>query len=252
MFSLSEFCFGKLHSWLVVLIGANSDNSTEQYVFNLGVNPDDLNVLTDDELGARLAETPKPVRVLRVNAAPILNADVDAPDDASGRSVGVTELNRRAEVLQLDKGFRARLVRVFEKNQKPKTKSVHVEEQIYDSFACDSDVQLMDQFHRAPWEKRLAIASQFQDVRLKRLGRRLIHFEKPETLDPKVRNQHNQAVAKRLLGSDGDPPWLTLSKAMNELDELMATAAPKDRPFLQKHHAHLAAQIEHVEAQMSL
>jgi len=252
VFSLSDFFYGKSQSWLVTLIGANGTNSSERYVFNLGVDPDGLAALSDDGLRSRLAETPKPVRILRINAAPILTAEADAPANASGRKLDTAELERRAESLQSDEAFSERLVRAFEEIQEPKALSSHVEEQIYDGFASDEDIDLMERFHAVPWEKRSAIVSQFNDARLKRLGRRLIHFENPKALDATVRQQHDRAVAKRLLGTDGESPWLTLPKAMAEIRQLLATASPKDITLLRDHHTFLARTIQRAKALIAL
>ncbi len=252
IFSLSDFFYGKPYSWLVSLIGKNSANSSERYVFNLGVSPDELAELSDGELLSRLAETPKPIRSLRINAAPILTTEADAPANASGRKLNFTELERRAEVLRSDAALCERLVRSFEEIQRPKAASSHVEEQIYDGFASTHDAALMERFHALPWEQRSAVVSQLNDARLKCLGKRLIHFENPDALDDPTRLQHDRAVAERLLGMIGKSPWLTLPKAIEEIRQLLASARVRDIPLLRKHHSHLAGQIENAKALISV
>lgn len=251
VFAYSDFFYGKPHSWLVTLIGANSENGAERYVFNLGVDPDDLVELEEVELSARLAETPKPVRMLRINAAPMLTPESDAPACASGRNLDVAELDRRAETLQSDKELCARLVGAFASTQKQKVRSIHVEEQIYDGFASDSDMLLMERFHAIPWEQRMEIVTRFEDARFKRLGLRLIHSEKPEALDSHARTQHDRAVAIRLLGANGTVPWLTLPAAIEELDALRSGAAAKDVQFLSDLRRHMSSQLAGAQAQLA-
>jgi hypothetical protein len=108
----------------------------------------------------------------------------------------------------------------------------------------------MDQFHVVPWERRASLVSRFKDVRLKQLGRRLIHFEKPHALDPASRKQHDQAVVTRLLGTHDGSPWMTLPKAINELNDLIAAAALEDRSYLRRHREHLVAQLELAQSQL--
>ncbi len=50
----------------------------------------------------------------------------------------------------------------------------------------------MEEFHGAPWTARLAIVYRFSDRRLKQLGRRLMHAERPDLLGSDVRFKLNQ------------------------------------------------------------
>ena len=93
---LSDFYYGKPYSWYVTLIGKNEINSSEQYVFNLEIDPDDLERLSQTDLKNRMAAQPKPVRSVRSNSAPILMPCDEVPKFASMCSVGVEELECRA------------------------------------------------------------------------------------------------------------------------------------------------------------
>src|SRR5690606_22498424 len=126
------FFFGKPRCWLVTWIGNNATNAVERYLFNLQVDPDLLQSLSDDELRDRVAETPKPLRILKTNSAPILMPEFDAPADAAGADLGSDELNRRVEMLRNDPALRQRLIDAFVAVQSPKAASEHVEEQLYD------------------------------------------------------------------------------------------------------------------------
>jgi exodeoxyribonuclease I len=59
----------------------------------------------------------------------------------------------------------------------------------------------MAQFHTVPWEDRPAIVSEFQDVRLRRLARRLIFIERSDLLAEDTRQTMSDEVARRLLGT---------------------------------------------------
>jgi len=154
-------------------------------------------------------------------------------------------------ILRADQGFCERVIRAFVMSQPPKLASAQVEEQLYDCFISDDDTHLMEQFHATPWERRPSIVSQFADVRLKRIGQRLIHFERPDILDPVRRNLLDRTIAQRLLGLQGDSPWMTLPKAIGELDDLIAAAAVEEHPNLHDHRTQLAARIEQFESQLN-
>ena len=50
IFCLSDFYFGAPYSWLVTVIGANPDNNSEFYAYNLSIEPESLIDLSDEEL----------------------------------------------------------------------------------------------------------------------------------------------------------------------------------------------------------
>src|SRR5205823_2175199 len=110
-----------------------------------------------------------------------------APDHTEGLDLGTKELTRRATVLQSDHVLRSRLVAAFETLRERREPSPYLEDQLYDAFYTDEDEQLMDAFHRAPWEERLSILDRFEDARLRELGYRLVHYEHPELLDKATR-----------------------------------------------------------------
>jgi exodeoxyribonuclease-1 len=220
--SLSDFYFGKAYSWLVTFVGVNTENSSEIYVYNLAIEPKCLTKLPLRELGARLQESPKPIRSLRSNAAPILMSGADAPDIASGVELGLPELERRAEVVRANPEFRGRLVAAFEAAKEEREVSAYVEEQIYDEFIPGDDVRVMEEFHRVPWERRLSVLGKLKDARLRQLGRQLIHTERPEALDETTRRDCDVTRAMRLIGTADEVPWLTLPKALKEVDDMIS------------------------------
>ncbi len=250
IFSLLGYYYNKLHCWLVTLIGTNAENSVERYLFNLQVDPSELRGLPDEALAARVMEVPKPVRLLKTNSAPILMPEYDAPENTPGKDLDSEELNRRMDILRNDEDFRTRLIRAFVVSQPQKITSEHVEEQLYDDFICNDDTPLMEQFHAVPWDKRASIASQFSDTRLKRIAQRLLHFETPDLLSPTKRIQLDKAIAYRLLGSGADARWMTLPKAIDDLDALIATAAIEDLSFLERYRIYCAVKIEQAQSQL--
>jgi exodeoxyribonuclease-1 len=248
VFCWCEFFGGAPHSWLVTPIGQNPQNSGEYYVFDLQFDPDTLAALSDEKLATALTRSPKPVRRLKCNAAPMLAAIEDAPAITVALALSSDELERRADVLEQNDGLRARLIAALEAGREPFETSPHVEKQIYDGFWPRSDDVLMETFHTVPWEQRLAIADSFQDKRLKTLALHLIHIERPDLLNQTVCAEQDNARARRILGLDGEVPWLTLPKAIEAAEKMLLDCEEHHRDNIQQHCGHLREWLEKANA----
>lgn len=242
--TLSDFYFGQLCSWHVTWLGENTVNRAEQYVFNLEIDPDDLKGLSDTDLVRRLAIQPEPVRSVRVNAAPILMPADEAPRSTSTWSIGMEELECRAQRLHEDVALRQRLIVNFEATRPEQEPSIHVEQQIYNGFFNPSDHKRMEAFHRSSWKKRLQIVSTFEDPRLRELGMRLIHVERPDILEVTSRNQRTVAILERLISNDETVPWLTLPKAIKQVNDLIASAENLERRVLRRYRDYFSKRLD--------
>jgi exodeoxyribonuclease-1 len=239
MFCVSDFYFGKPHSCIATTIGQNQQNKAEWYVYNLNVDTESLRFLAATQLSARLAASPKPVRRLKSNAAPMLFSVEDAPEMCKNSEHGLKELERRAVMLQSDAALRERLISAFEAEAEEYPPSPHIEQQIYNGFIEKPDEKLMEEFHEAAWAKRYAIVEKFKDPRLKEIGTRLIHLERPDLLGKATCRKYDLAAAKRLLGQGEDISWLTIPQALLELEGMKATATGAELRLLQEHEQYL-------------
>src|SRR5262249_7784981 len=77
----------------------------------------------------------------------------------------------------------------------------------------------MEQFHRAPWEKRLQIVERLEDRRLRELGYRLIFIERPNALCAEKRLEMQRWLSDRI-SPTVDVPWRTLEDALAKAREL--------------------------------
>ena len=243
VFCLSDFYFGGPYSWLVTVIGCNPDNSSEFYVYNLDIDPASLAELSDDDLAQRLGTSPKPLRRLKANACPIIMPLESAPAIARATQLGIDELTRRADYLSGNLDLRQRLTGAFQASREEPAPSPHLERQLYDGFFPKEDEALALQFHTAPWEERPAIVADFKDRRLKKIGQRLIYLERPDLMAAADRAQYERAIASRIVRDDADAPWLTLPRAIADLDDLMVDANPDHVAFLREHRVHLAERM---------
>lgn len=228
VFSLTDFYFSKPYSWIVSAIAPNPDNGSELLVYDLSIDPGELTLLTDDDLVERLAERPKPVRGLRTNACPIVLSYDEMPDHLRSRAPNLAELRRRAASIKSDPAFSERLIAAYVRTRERKEPSVHVEEQIYDSFTGNGDYAVLARFHEVHWRDRAALLAGLSDKRLPILGQRLIYAEAPEVMSAQDRNNIEVAIARRLMAVEGTVPWLTLPKAIADTDDMLAIAASKE------------------------
>lgn len=247
VFCVSEIYFGRAFTYLVTAIGQNPENTNEWYLYDLAFPPESLAELTDAELQKRLAASPKPIKTVRANGVPIIFPCDEAPDGCKGRDCGQEELERRAQVLSRDEAFRRRLLAAYAAGKEPYPKSPHVEMQIYDGF-FNGEQHLMDAFHNAPWEERVAIVERFCDPRLKAIGRRLIHAERPDLMDAQLRASHDVDLARRLFGEGDAFPWLAIPQALIDLDEMLAAASAADAVLLAEHRDFLVARLNEAMA----
>ena len=244
IFCLSDVYFGRPYSYLVTTIGQNQANTAEWYVYNLEVNPESLMSLSKQQLMVRLDQSKKPIRKLKSNAAPMLFSSDEAPETCAGIEHGPDELERRCVFLESNTKLRDRIVAAFEAIQKTYAPSNHVEKQIYDGFPQEADEKLMTEFHDVPWAQRTEIVERFLDSRLRKIGRHLIHTERPDLLEKHIRRDHDLATAKRLLGHGEEIAWVTLPEALNEIEQLVKSAKGAASIFFQEHEQYLRKRHE--------
>jgi exodeoxyribonuclease-1 len=244
IFCLTDFYGGVPYSWVVTSIGLSTSRKSDILVFDLSADPDELRVLSDDELVGRLVRSPTIIRRVRSNACPIIVPWEMAPDIAAAKALSDTELERRTMSLRRDQEFGQRLIVAFEQTADERDPWPHVEQQIHDAFISNADEKLLDAFHGTPWEQRLALLDELEDGRLKQLGRRLIFLERPDVLSDRVRQKMTASLARRLIDGDGAGTWLCLQRAIQEADDLISLATDKQRLFLLEHRDYLAKRLQ--------
>ena len=242
-FCLTDFYYGRPFSRIVSAIGHNEQKSNEVYLYNLMFPLEYIGGLNEDRLLLRLAGRPKPVDTLRANTAPILGLLDHAPASAQGLAVGRDDLRRRARALRTDVEFRKRLIAVFERVRPRFDLSPHVEKQIYNGFIGTLDESLLRIFHNSSWRDRLSIIDQLADERLRKLGLRLIFCERPDLLQDDKRQSHARQLARRLLGLDGEAPWLTLRRGIEEATELLRSPKRIDVALVDEHRNELQRRL---------
>lgn len=218
-FLLLEFHPVTTGRYIATAIGSNNANVT--YCYDLAIDPDGLRGLSDTELAARLARTPRPLRKVKKNAAPCLCPLDEAPAEMLG-DVSPAEFARRAQTLRADRALVEQLVRVATSTEPAYPPSPYIERQIYDGFWSNADGRKLEAFHDASWERRAAIAESLEDPRLAWLARRLIFVEQPHLLAPEHHAAMAAQKAARLMADQtASGGWTTLSKAASDLEAML-------------------------------
>lgn len=228
-FLLCETYFGRPYRYVVTRIGEDPQNPAAALTLSLSSDVDYLRTLPVRRLATALSGSPKPIRKVRTNACP----NIRPLPDEGWNGEPVDDLIERAQTIQADEAFVARLLEAYALTQTTYEVSEHVEEQIYGGFSSDEDNLLMAEFHDAPWRRRFEVVEKFEDKRLIKLGRRLIYIHSPQSLPPEILEEEATEVARRLTGYQfQSTPWLTIGKAQNEaFDTLNSyTAFTEPRP----------------------
>ena len=223
----TEFHYIRPHHWLVSAIAVDPSYAGHVVSYDLAVPPDEVVKLDEQALLKRLAISPKPLRVIKANACPVILPWNKGDGHVETCKLGGTELRRRAHIIQTDRGLRERLMKAHALAKTEFEPSPYLEGQIYDGFPSFVDQRAMDDFQNANWPTRARLASAFDDRRLRQLARRLIYLEYPDLLDAATRAEFDQAINKRLLSAE-KVPWLTLPRAIDDTDAMIEEANQAD------------------------
>lgn len=91
----------------------------------------------------------------------------------------------------------------------------------------------MRDFHRGSWPARAEIANQFEDDRYCKIARRIVFSQRPDLLDEETRRAFSAAIAQRWL-TNGKAKWLTLEKALEEIEERREAASYEEAILLEE------------------
>ncbi len=216
---------GSFHSnHIVTNLGVSPSRPALHFCLDLKTDIDALVAMDAAALAEAIAAQPRPIRRLRVNAAPLLIPLYEASSELlEGRSE--EDYLARARLLRQDEAFVGRLMEAALAGERTYADSRHVEEQIYSgSFPSGEEAALMQEFHALEWPFRRDVAAQFSDARHRSLAMRIFYLERPDLLPVEQRMRISRAIEQRCRGeAKAQPACLTLREAMAELEGLLAS-----------------------------
>ena len=194
------------------------------YSVDLRTDVEPLLNLSINELKVEMKKSPKFLRTIRSNKAPII---VDAkfgmkaePYNAMDESL----IKKRAEIVQKNEKFSQNILVALrevaeEKEHSKSQEDIYAEESIYTKFTSNKDTALFPAWHAASWKDKLKLLDKFEDDRLVGFGKKIIYQEAPETLPPDILKSMKRDIAKRIL-SERKEKWWTIPTLYTEIDTL--------------------------------
>ena len=98
--------------------------------------------------------------------------------------------------------------------------SKHVEQLIYGGFYNTGDKQVLEKTKAANWRHRAELVDQLDDLRVKRLGMRLIFSNAQQYTSKNYQSAARTAIRDRWLTNEPSTPWATMATVEQQLHEI--------------------------------
>ena len=194
------------------------------YAFDLRTDVEPSLNLSINELKVEMKKSPKFLRTIRSNKAPII---VDAQYGMQAEPYNVMDkslINKRADIIKNNEKFSQNILHALrevaeEKEQSKTQEDIYAEESIYTKFTSNKDTALFPAWHAASWKDKLKLLDKFDDDRLVGFGKKIIFQEAPEVLPESMLKTIKREIAKRIL-SEKKEKWWTIPTLYTEIDTL--------------------------------
>ena len=191
--------------------GLNPKNNNSVAFMDLDlVDPDTLDHTDATAMADAVTASPKRVRTVAINNAPnIFEVPIDDP-----------ELKKRAEDLRGNHNLHTALGEALSERFSDRPDPDEVEQQIYSGFYSNDDKKLLNQFQDATWAKRVGIAQEFEDRRLRWLASRLIYMNERSLLSQSAQDHWQASIDQRWQSDDPGSEWTTFDQATDQLAQI--------------------------------
>ena len=224
IFTLNEYFYGK--SRLYVCCSLHPDFSIHpiynwSLAFDLRNDVKPLFNLSIAELKKEIKKSPKFLRTIRTNKAPvILHYDYGMKTEPYN-AIKLSQLRERAELVSKNKQFAEKISTILreEAEEKKSTSSqedITAEESIYVKFTSAKDNALMPKWHEASWKDKFVLLNKFEDERLVNFGKKII-YQNSDALPEAEYKKVKRSIAERIL-SENKEKWWTVKEFYNECD----------------------------------
>ena len=191
---------------------------------DLRVDVEPLLNLSVNEIKSELKKTPKFLRTIRSNKAPMILDESYGMKAEPYNAMDKELINKRAKLVRENEKFSEKVITALreiaeEKEQTKSQEDILAEESIYQKFTPNKDTALFPKWHSASWKDKLIMLDKFEDERLVGFGKKIIYQESPETLPKEIYNEVKREIAKRIL-SERKEKWWTCKEFYFECDNL--------------------------------
>jgi exodeoxyribonuclease-1 len=192
--------------------------------FDLRVDVKPLLKLSISDLKTEMKKTPKFLRTIRSNKAPIILDASYAMKVEPYNTIDPALIKERAELVKNNEKFSQNILNALreiaeEKQQTTTQEDITAEESIYTKFTGPKDTTLFPKWHASSWKDKLGMLDKFEDKRLVSFGKKIIYQESPETLPAEMLKKIKIEIAERIL-SENKEKWWTCKEFYNECDNL--------------------------------
>ena len=225
--TLNEYFYGKSRLYLCAPLHPNACIHPI-YKFgqavDLRVDVKPLLNLSISDLKVEMKKTPKFLRTIRSNKAPIILDASYGMKVEPYNAIDSAIIKERAKLVKNNEKFAQNILNALreiaeEKQQTTTQEDITAEESIYTKFTSQKDTLLFAKWHEALWKDKLTMLDKFEDKRLVDFGKKIIYQESPETLPESMFKKIKRKIAERIL-SDQKEKWWTCKEFYNECDNL--------------------------------
>ena len=227
IFSLNEYFYGKSRLYLCApLHPKHCIHPIYQWgqAVDLRFDVQPLLKMSINELKVEMKKTPKFLRTIRSNKAPIILEAKYGMKEEPYNAIDPELIKKRAQLIRDNEKFSQNILTALreiaeEKEQSKSQEDIYAEESIYKKFTSNKDTALFPSWHAASWKDKLKLLDKFDDERLVGFGKKIIFQESPETLPTEMLKSIKMQIAKRIL-SDEKEKWWTCKEFYFECDNL--------------------------------
>tara|TARA_Y100001970_G_C14251283_1_gene872083 strand:+ start:2052 stop:3485 length:1434 start_codon:yes stop_codon:yes gene_type:complete len=228
IFTLNEYYYGKSRLHLVSPLHQNfcmhPIYTGWYYSFDLRTDIVPLLNLSINQLKVEMKKSPKFLRTIRSNKAPIILDAKYGMNTEPYNTMDPNIIKTRAEIVKSNEKFSQNILHALrevaeEKEQSKSQEDIYAEESIYTKFISNKDTSLFPAWHAASFKDKLKLLDKFEDDRLIGFGKKIIYQEAPEVLPTSMFKSIKREIAKRIL-SERKEKWWTIPTLYNEIDTL--------------------------------
>ena len=225
--TLNEYFYGKSRLYLCApLHPKHCIHPIYQWgqAVDLRVDVEPLLNLSINDLKLEMKKTPKFLRTIRSNKAPIILDQTYGMKVEPYNTMDPILIKKRADLIKNDEKFAQNIMAALreiaeEKEQSSSQEDILPEESIYKKFTPNKDTNIFQAWHSAPWKDKLKMLDKFEDDRLVGFGKKIIYQESPENLPENMLKEIQRDIAKRIL-SEKKEKWWTCKEFYFECDNL--------------------------------
>ncbi len=229
LITLNEYFYGRSRLYLCAPLHPNSFIHPVykwSQVVDVRTDPKALFKLSYNELKNEMKKTPKFLRTVRSNKAPIILDPNYGMNVEPYNVIDPKVIKERAEMIKSNEKFAMDICNILkeiaeEKMQTSSQEDIEPEESIYlGGFEkLNKDQVLFDKWHQADWKSKFSMLDKFQDDRLVTFGHQIIFNEAPEILPEDIYKKIKRKIASRILSTNKEK-WFTVSACYKEIDDI--------------------------------